>query len=77
MGNGGAFDKALVEVGRYEASMWGAYLTEYKMLDDSPTNPTIRYYAVEHGEKFYFDLKFLEVGEIWSELRKNESEVRR
>lgn len=63
------FDEIFKKVGRYEASMWGAYLIDFEMLDDSPTNPTIRFYAVEHDEKFYFDLKFLEIGKIYGKIK--------
>jgi hypothetical protein len=63
------FDEIFKKVGRYEASMWGAYLIDYEVLDDSNTNPTVRFYAVEDTEKFYFDLKFLEVGKIYGEIK--------
>lgn len=62
-------DEILKKVGISEASMWGAHLINFEMLDDSPTNPTVRFYAVEDTEKFYFDLKLLEVFNIYEKIR--------
>ena len=60
------------EVGVEEASMWGAYLTDYEYIevDDEPLNPIVRYYAVEHDEAFYFDMRFSEVYQKAIEYRK-------
>ena len=50
------FDKAINEIGYYEASGWGANVISWEFIDDNPSNPTVRYYAIEHNEQFYFDL---------------------
>ena len=55
------FEKEINKIGEIEASGWGAYITDYEMLDDHPTNPTIRYFAIEHKESFYFDMKLWDV----------------
>ena len=44
-----------LEVGRYEASFWGAEVISCEDLT-SGTNFKMRYHCIEHGEYFYFDL---------------------
>lgn len=62
------FDEMLREVGEYEASMWGAYLISFEVLDDDLYNPTVRFDAIEHGERFYFNLKMKDVAKSYYEL---------
>ena len=59
------------EVGYWEASLWGASVTSYELIEtDNHWNPTVRYYAIEHGEEFYFDIPYLEAVAKYKEYQK-------
>ena len=65
--------KAIDTVGYWEASEWGASVTSYEIIqrdDESYWNPIVRYYAIEHGEEFYFDMPYLEVIDRYEDLQK-------
>lgn len=59
-------EKIINVVGYEEASMWGASMLTYEFVGtDNPVNPIVRFYAIEHGERFYFDLTLTEVIECY------------
>jgi len=59
------------EVGYWEASEWGASVISYELIEtENVYNPIVRYYAIEHGEKFYFDLTYFEVINRYEKLKR-------
>jgi len=59
------------EVGYWEASEWGASVMSYELIEQECCwNPIVRYYAIEHGEKFYFDLELYDVYNRYTELKR-------
>ena len=71
------------KVGYWEASEWGASVISHELVTEmkkcrSSFNDTVmtgyvtlvRYYAVEHGEKFYFDIPLNEVYKKYQALKK-------
>ena len=63
-------NEIISEVGYWEASEWGASVMSHETIDtDEPMNPIVRYYAIEHGEKFYFDLTLFDVVNRFKEYK--------
>ena len=63
--------KVIETVGYWEASEWGASITSSEVIiTDDYWNPTIRYFVIEHGEKFYFDMPYLKVIDQYKDLEK-------
>ena len=62
-------EKMISTVGYWEASEWGASVTDYDIVEMTKehtplydmTNKVVRYFAIEHGEEFYFDIPLSEV----------------
>lgn len=65
-------EKMINEVGYWEASEWGASVMSYDIVSeikDFVSRKVVRYYAIEHGEEFYFDLTFPELYQKYQDLK--------
>ena len=72
------------KVGYWEASEWGASVISHELVTETKERQSlfndtviqtvyvtvVRYYAVEHGEKFYFDIPLNEVYKKYQALKK-------
>ena len=66
------YEEQISTVGYWEASEWGASITSYELIEqENVFNPIVRYYAIEHGERFYFDIEFHEVFKKFKDLQKH------
>jgi len=76
-------EKMIDAVGYWEASDWGASVMSYEIVDivksrEELFNGTVvkevmskivRYYAIEHGEEFYFDITLPELYQKYQDLK--------
>lgn len=62
------------KVGYWEASEWGASVTSHELVREARNEvicTIVRYYAIEHGEEFYFDIPLNEVYKKYQDLKKH------